>query len=549
MDSWLRHRSRYRQIAHVLARHGFGFLSAELGLRRYVPFARHEWRLEEGGGPEHLREALQELGATFIKFGQLLSTRADLLPPDYIAQLSRLQDDLPPVPVEAVAEVIEQDLGASPGTLFAEFDPRPLAAASTSQVHAARLRSGEDVVVKVRRPGVERLFAVDLQIIQQLTSLAQRRTRVGRDYDLVGLSEEMTATLLPSLDYRNEARNLLRFAGNFVTHSHVHVPCLYSQYSSARVLTMERLHGVKITDHVGLAELGVDRRDLAAASARILWKTLFEDGFFHADPHPGNFFVMPGGRIGVVDYGLVGYLGASTRAELVRLFVAVVGKDASRIADGLLRLGALSRPRERQALVRDLERLIDQYYDVPLGEIPIAHLFADAMKVARRRGVLLPTNLALFATVVAANEGMARALDPDIRLLEVARPYARQLLADTLSPVAVAKRLGGGLADVLEVAPDLPIRLRSVMQELESGGLEIGIRSAELEALGRQINGAANRIAFSILGAALIIGCGVLLLSFPPSTSTLLANILLAIGFLAATTIALWLVLSVLRSR
>jgi ubiquinone biosynthesis protein len=549
VDGWLRHRDRYRQIGHVLARHGFGFLAAEVGLRRYIPFARRAWQVNSDSGPTHLREALQELGATFIKAGQLLSTRADIVPPDYIEELSKLQDALPPLPVETIAGVVECELGRAPADLFAEFEPVPLAAASTSQVHAARLSGGEEVVVKVQRPGVAALFAADLEIIREMAFLAHERTGFGREYDLLGLADEMANALSPSLDYRNEARNIERFRANFAEEANIHLPRVYGEYSSERVLTMERLRGAKITDRAGLSEMGVDRHALAVTSAQVLLKTVFEDGFFHADPHPGNFFVLPGGRLGVMDFGLVGYLGATTREELIRLFIAVVGKDATRAVDALLRLGALNRPRERRALVRDVERLLDVYFDLPLGEIPLSQLFADTMRVARRRGLQLPTNLALLATVVAANEGMGRGLDPGFRMLEVAKPFAKRLLANAYSPAAVTRRIGEGVADALEAAPQLPVRLQTLLRELESGGVEISVRSEQVDRLGQRINAAANRLALSILAAAFIVGLAVLLLIFGSSGWTALVGVLFGVGFLAATALGVWLLLSIMRSE
>lgn len=549
VDGWLRHRDRYTQIGQVLARHGFGFFAAELGLRRYVPFARRAWRVDAVSGPIHLREALQELGATFIKFGQLLSTRADMLPPEYIEELSKLQDALPPLPVATIAGVVECELGRAPADIFAEFDPAPLAAASTSQVHAARLPSGDEVVVKIQRPGVANLFTADLEIIREMAFLSHERTSFGREYDLLGLADEMANALSPSLDYRIEARNIERFRANFADETAIYVPRVYGEFGTSRVLTLERLRGVKITDRAGLAELGIDRHALAITSSRILLKTVFEDGFFHADPHPGNFFVLPGGRLGIMDFGLVGYLGATARDELMRLFIAVVGKDASRVVDALLRLGALNRPRDRRALVRDVERLLDLYFDLPLGEISLGQLFADTMRVARRRGLQLPTNLALLATVVAANEGMGRGLDPEFRMLEVARPFAKHLLANAYSPATVARRLGEGVADALEIAPQLPVRLQSLLRELESGGVEISVRSEQIDHLGQRMNAAANRLALSILAAAFIVGLSVLLLTLGSSGWTAFVAVLFSVGFLAATALGMWLLLSILRSE
>ncbi len=533
----------------MLARHGFGYVVIELGLHRHVPFHRKPWVGEERrGGPEHLRAALQELGATFIKLGQLLSTRGDLLPPDYIEELSKLQDALPPLPAAEIAAVVAAELGSDPADAFAWFDPEPLAAASTSQVHAAKLTTGEEVAVKVQRPGAAALFAVDLDIIHELARIAAGRTRLGREYDVVGIAEEMALTLRPSLNYRTEGRNAERFRASLAQEPAVYIPQVYWEYTTSRVLTLERLNGVKITDLKALELQGIDRHLLAERSARVLLKMVFEVGLFHADPHPGNFFVLPDGRLGVMDFGLVGHVGESTREELSRLLVAVVNKDPARIVDSLIELGALRRPHQRSALVRDLERLLYEYYDLPLGEIRVGQLLSDTMRIARRRGLLLPTNLALLATVLAANEGMGRSLDPDFRLLETAKPYAKHLLAEVYSPRELLQRFSEGMVDAIDVAPRLPGRLRGLLRAIERGSVEFAVRSDQIDRLAHQVSASANRLALSAIVAAFIISLAILLSVYRPPGWSQLAAILLGFGFLAALGLGLWLFISILRS-
>ncbi|MHB1416066.1 MAG: ABC1 kinase family protein [Chloroflexota bacterium] len=543
------HAARYQQIARTLARHGFGYLVTQLGLGRHIPFYRSAFDADKGkAGPEHLRLALQELGATFIKLGQLLSTRGDLLPPEYVDELSKLQDALPPLPVEIIAEVITVELGSPPETLFRSFDPEPVAAASTSQVHAAVLPTGEEVAVKVQRPGVARLFNVDLAIIKDLAGVAAHRTGLGKTYDLVGIADEMANTLRPGLNYRAEGRNAERFRSQFADDPAVYIPAVFWEYTSSRVLTLERLEGCKITDTRKLDEAGVDRHELALRSARVLLKMVFENGLFHADPHPGNFFVMDDGRLGLVDFGLVGYLGEATREELSRLFVAIVNKEPGRMVDSLVELGAMHSPRERPELVRDLERLLVEYYELPLGEIPVGQLLGDAMRVARRRGLALPTNLALLATVIAANEGMGRSLDPDFRLLEVAKPFARHLLTQVYSPWALAQRFGSGLVDAVDVAPQLPGRIQGVLRQIERGDVEVGLRTEQVDHLVHQISASANRLALSAIVAAFIVSIAILLSAYRPAGLTQLSGVLLIMGFVTASALGLWLFIGILRS-
>lgn len=543
-----RHLNRYRQIAQVMGKHGFGFLLSELGLRPRLPFRGRVWQGNEQGGPSHLRHALQELGATFIKLGQLLSTRADLLPPEYIDELTLLQDSLPPVPLETMAQVIEQELGSPPEVIFTTFEPQPLAAASTSQVHAATLADGRRVVVKVQRPGVAELFAVDLDIIRNVAAVASQRTRWGRDYDLVGLAEEMATTLRPSLNYRAEGRNADRFRAVFADDPTVHVPLVYWDYSTTRVLTMERVEGVKVTDHAGLDAFQIDRRALALQSTRVLMKMVFEVGLFHADPHPGNFFVRRDGSLGVMDFGLVGHIGEATREDLSRLLFAIVNRDPDRMVTALAELGVLRRQQQRANLTRDLERLLFEYYDLPLGEISLGHLISDAMRIANRRGLLLPTNMALLATVIAANEGMGRTLDPNFRLLQEARPYARQLFSQYYSPWQLAQRFGQGLIDAVDLTPQMPARLHGILRQVERGNMEVGVRSDQMDRLAHQISASANRLALSAIVAAFIVSLAILLAFYRLPFLNEMAALFLALGFVVASGLGLWLLIWILRS-
>ena len=543
-----RHLARYRQVAQTLGRHGFGFLVAELGLSRRLPFRSASLEGAGPGGPRRLRLALQELGATFIKLGQLLSTRGDLLPPEYIDELSKLQDALPPVPLDSIARVIEAELGAPPEAVFVDFDPTPVAAASTSQVHIARLPEGQEVVVKVQRPGVASLFAEDLDIIHDIASLANSRTRLGRDYDLVGLADEMAVTLRPSLNYRVEGRNADRFRVVFKDEGSVYIPTVYWKYSTSRVLTMERLHGAKITDYAALDAMAIDRLALARQSARVLMRMVFEVGLFHADPHPGNFFIRNDGSLAIMDFGLVGHVGQVTRENLSRLFMAIVNRNSERMVDALTEIGALRHPQERTALIRDIERLLFEYYDLPLGEVPIGQLLADAMRVANRRSLQLPTDLALLTTVVAANEGMGRALTPGFRLLEEVKPYARHLFTEHFGPGKLAERFGAGLIDAVDVAPEMPARLQSVLKQVERGRLEVGVRSDQIDHLAHEVSSSANRLALSAIVAAFVISLAILVAVYHAPGSSQFSFILLVLGFLVASALGLWLVISILRS-
>ncbi len=422
---------RATQLASVLARHGLGYLVEVARLGWVAPFHRgllgHPRRERPYTAAEHVRMALEDLGPTFVKLGQLLSARADVLPPAYQAELARLQDAAPPEPPGTVEAVIEGELGRPVHAVFARFDTEPLAAASIGQAHAALLPDGTEVVVKVRRPAAVAQVEVDLAVLQGAAALAARRLRAVRRLDVVGLVAELARTLRAELDYGVEAANAARFAADLAADPAVHVPAVRREASSRRVITLERIVGVKVSDLAGLDAAGVDRRALAGRIVDVVLAMVFEHGFFHADPHPGNLFVEPDGRLGLVDFGMVGALDAPTRTRLGRVFVATAAGDAPSLADELLGLGTATGPVDRAALTRDLASLLAKVTGVPLGELRLGPLLQAELAIVRRHRLRLPPELALLVKTAAMTEGLAALLDPDFVLVAAFAPYAARL--------------------------------------------------------------------------------------------------------------------------
>lgn len=544
--------SRSRQIADVLARHGLGYLVGILGLERFVPFHRgllgHARRPQPYSRPEHVRMALEELGATFIKLGQILSTRADLLPPEYQAELAKLQDAAPPVPWVVIEETLGMELGRPLGACFAMFHPTPLAAASIGQAHAATLLDGTEVVVKVRRPGVVEQVEEDLAILRNLAAAASRRWEFADHYDLVGLAQEFAQTLRAELDYIREGHSAERFAANFAGDPAVHVPRIFWETTTARVLTLERIRGMKVDDMAALDAAGIDRTALAERAARIVLKMVFEDGFFHADPHPGNFFIEPDGRIGVIDFGMVGTLDARTQEQLTRVVLAVMSADTDQLVDAMLDLGVARGRIDRATLRRDLEQLLAHYTGQALGEIAIGPLLERTLAVVRRHHLQLPPNLALLLKTVIMNEGMGARLDPGFRLATVLAPYAERLIFQQLAPSHLARRLSQASIDVARLGVELPQQLRRILGDLERGGLAVSVRPEDFEPLMRRFEQLANRIVLGILAAAFIAGLAVLLAIYHPPGIEQWAGVLFAIGFVAASVLGVYLAWSILRS-
>ena len=492
-----RHQRR-RQIAAVIARHGLtGLLSLSgLGTGRRPAGGR--------AGPRELRLALAELGPTFVKLGQLASTRADLLGPEYRAELAKLQDAAPPIASAAALAVVDASLHGRQ-TAFASFERQPLAAASIGQAHAATLRDGTEVVVKIRRPGAAELVELDLEILHECAVHAVRRSEVAELLDLVGLVEEFAAQLRSELDYMQEGRNADRFAANFAADPDVQVPRVFWEATTSRVITVERIRGLKVTDLDALAADGIDRHDLAERAMRITAKMVFEDEFFHGDPHPGNFFVEPGGRIGLIDFGLVGVLDDRTRDNLTQVLLGVARNDPTRLTDALLALAATTAAVNRARLRDDVADLLARYAGRPLGDLSLGAALEDFLRVARRHHLRLPSNLALLAKVTAMGEGLATELDPSLRIDQVLAPYVRRTLLSRLSTRALERHVEQLGIDVADLAAGFPGELHRALRVLGDGDLGLHLRADELEPFVARVERAGNRIAGSVLAGALLL--------------------------------------------
>jgi len=545
----VRHLRRYREIARVFLKHGFGFAFDHLGpgwrpLRRALrPRRAAAPLLPAPDLAVHFRQALEELGPTFVKFGQILSTRPDLLPPPYIAELSKLQDTVPPAPWEAIRDVLTQELGRPPEEVFATIDPQPIAAASLAQVHAATLADGEEVVIKVQRPNILATIATDLEILAALAKAAQA-TALGQIYDFVAIADDFAFTLRNELDYRREGRNADRFRANFARESHLYIPRVYWKYTTTRVLVLERIHGIKIDDIPALDAAGYDRHQVALHSARIIIKEVLEDGFFHADPHPGNFVVMPGEVIGAMDFGMVGYLRDRDRLDLIRLYIASVGLDADSIVEQLIRMGAAHAEIDRQGLSRDIERLLTKYYNLPLKDIRAREVVEEIMPIAYRHHLRLPSNLWLLGKTLAMMEGIGLQLDPDFDMFAVSEPFVRRLAWRLVLPRrAWGQELLRQGADWGELIRGLPRTGNRLLEQAERGEL-FQIRLKDAGSIMSRLDRLATRLALSVLVAALIISLALLI---PLTTAGGPLQSPVAIGFIVAAGLGVWLMISILR--
>ncbi len=538
---------RYREIITVFVRHGFGSMLEQMGVDRAlvasVRIFHRDADRERLTPAQHFRLALEELGPTFIKFGQILSTRPDLLPPDFITELSKLQDAAPPISWTEVAAQLTAAWSQPLDELFASIDHTPLAAASLSQVHAAVLPDGSEVVIKVQRPDIQPVIKSDLAILEDLASIAQH-TPMGELYNPVDVVAEFAYTLQNELNYLREGRNADIFRKNFTDEPYLYIPKVYWELTTRQVLVLERLRGVKIDDIAGLEAAGLNRKVVAANAARIIIKEVMQDGFFHADPHPGNFFVLPRDVIGAMDFGMVGHLSEGDRINLIRLYIASVRMNADAIVEQLIRMGAAGARVDRPALKRDITRLLDKYYGLPLKEIRAQDVISDIMPIAWRHHLSLPPDLWLLGKTLAMMEGVGLKLDPDFDIFAVSQPFVDKLAREMWSPWVWGPPMLDQLqawTEVLALAPRAGARL---LYGLETGelplDLNMNVRKPTLETLDR----ALTRLSVSILIAAFILALAFLI---PRASASPIVTALIAVGFLVSAGLGVWFLISVLR--
>lgn len=504
------HRGRYRQVTETLSRHGLAFLVTDSGHRTWPPFHHgllgHQRRAEPYTRPDHLRLALEELGPTFIKIGQILSTRPDLLPAEYLVELARLQDGAPSVSGPTITRILTDELGGDPSRAFVEFDIVPLASASIGQVHAALLADGAEVVVKVRRPDVVETVLEDLEILGDIAARASARWAPLAEYDVVGLVGEFSRTLRAELDYLIEARNAERFAVNFASNTDVHIPRVYWDTTSSRMLTLERVRGVKVPDVDALDAAGIDRRLLAVRATQIVCQMVFVDGFFHADPHPGNLFIEDDGRIALIDFGMVGEIDDDLRGQLASLLVAVSQTDADRMTRAVLGLAEDRMRVDRDALREELDGLLTTYRGRPIGEIPIGPLVTSVLEILRSYRIALPHQLVLLLKMLIMVEGLGIQLDPEFQMGDVLGPYARRLVASEWSATRLAQKYARLFEDAVEFGQELPDLLRRLTAMAERDGPSGSLRPEDLEPAIRRIERAGTQLAVGVVSAAAVSG-------------------------------------------
>jgi len=523
-----RNAKRVGEILAILGRYGLADWLSGLNYEwlqgRLVSFDGE--RLGKLTQEARIRLALTELGTTFIKLGQMLSTRADLVGPLLAQELSQLRSHTPPDPLETVRETIRVELGRPIDEMFVDFDDKPLASASIGQVHKARLRSGENIVIKVQHAGIEQKILGDLDIMGMLAELAQSQVTYLRAYQPVATLREFRRTLLNELDFSSERRNLEEFAENFVKAPHVHFPMVYSELCSRRVLTMEMLVGISGEDVPGMRNAGVDLNEFAQRGANMYLDMIFRDGFYHADPHPGNLMMLPGGVVGVLDCGMVGRIDETMREEIESLLISIINKDAVELTDSVMRMGSVPADLDRDALRTEVGNFVTEFGTRSLRDFNLSGALKQMTDIIRRYHILLPSSLALMLKTLVMLEGTSRQLNPNFSLAELIEPYQVKVFKNKMSLDRIFRKLYRAYRDWDRLIDMLPRDLAEILRRVRSGTFEMRHEHQHLEE-------AINRLVLGILSAAFFLGSSIMLAG-PVEPAPAGISIIGAIGYVVS---------------
>lgn len=547
-----RHVGRMTEVGAVLVKFGFDDLLVRLGLTDLLNDVRKLVGLEKSGHedkarPERVRLAMEELGIVFIKWGQYLSTRDDLVPETYIREFTRLQNAVPPVPLVNIEKALQ---GIIDSGGLVDLNPEPLAAASVAQVHEARLCDGQKVVVKVRRPGLRKKITTDLEIMDYLADLIEKHIPALASARPRAMVAEFSRALLAELDFAREAINIERFGRFYANNPKVKVPKIYRSLCSERVLVMEKVEGIKFDDNQALLKAGYDLKELARFGAEVVFKQIMVFGYFHGDPHPGNLLVQPGPRVALLDFGLIGRLNRVTRATLLDLTLAAARRKPRAVTSALLKLVKLEgeTPPDRERLEVEVDLFLESIIGRPLKELNVGRILNDVINIAAQYQLALPSDLLLLIKALIQVEGLGLKLDPDFDLMAVAHPFISEQYRRRYNPRYWVKRFSHHLADLMDCLERLPSDMKPLYNMLRSGRLKSELTLGGLDELRQTIDRSSYRVSFAVVLASLVIGSSIVIhANIPPRWHEL--PVLGLVGFLAAAVVGFWLLYDFLKNR
>jgi ubiquinone biosynthesis protein len=556
----IRELNRFRHIAEILVRNGLGVLLDQLdlglfmtgNLRRRAEKANQE--LARTSIPERVRHTLEDLGPTYIKLGQLLSGRGDLLPASYIEELTKLLDQAPAFSYEEVVKQVETELGRPPEAIFTAFERTPIAAASIGQVHRATLPNGDRVVVKVQRPNIEKMVRSDLDLLMRQARFLERRIEAARGYNLVENIEELTYTLTNELDYMTEAQNIDRFYQTYGDEPSLRIPRVYWGYTTKRVIVMEEIEGLKLTDLDRVRQEGYDLPAIAEIGTDFYMKQIFEDGFFHADPHPANVMVC-GDQLAILDFGMVAFISQRLREDLGDMLVGVITQNTEQVITVMVRMGVITRTTNLRELERDLNRMLVRYLGLPLQQMDVAQIMREILSISFMHHVRLPADFALLIRTMIILNGLGKDLDPNYQLVPALEPFVRRLVQDKLSIRRIGANALRSFESLNTLVQRFPNRLDDLWDQLDDGDVTVGVSVRDLQMIIRRVDRIANRLAFALIVAALIIGSALILMGGSEIKTLFqipVINVTIPVAqvsFILAGLTGAWLLWSIIRTR
>ncbi|MCD6504998.1 AarF/ABC1/UbiB kinase family protein [Candidatus Poribacteria bacterium] len=552
----IRNLQRLTHILNVFAKHGFGHFIDRIHLSRYSTRGRRWFgfrRYREPRGvralslAERLRMAFEELGATFIKLGQMLSMRSDLLPHEFILELRKLQVDVPPFPSSEVREVIKEELGRPVEEIFAYFEETPFAAASIAQVHRARLSNGKRVVVKVQRPGVDRLIETDLDILFTIARLLERHVAEVSFYEPVSLIEEFARSIRRELDFTSEASSTDLFHRYFENDPRVKIPKVFWDFTTKRVMVLEEIDGIRIDDLEELDRVGADRRKLAANLVDIFFNQIFVNGLFHADPHPGNLLVLEDDVIGMIDFGTVGRIAGDMLKDIKNWFIAILDKDVDLMAKIYLKMGIISEETDITQFKLEVADFLDRYLTRPVERIHLGEIINEIVTSSPRYRMRMPPVLTMLGKTIMLVEGIVRELDPEVDIMEIGRSYIARLMLGQFSPKEWAKGVYSTFSDISEMARTMPFQVNQILSKLNRGTLKVDFEPLGLDRLIYEMDRSSNRLTFGMIIAALIVGSSIMVWS-DTGVKIFGYSAIGIVGYLIAGILGFGLLISILRS-
>ncbi len=546
---------RYREIVDVMIRHGFGYLVDRFGLRPIRslrqrlfgprPLKEQLLILSEA---ERLRLALEELGPTFIKFGQILSTRHDLVPEEFIQELSRLQDRAIPFEYAEAKKVIEKEFGKNIEEIFQSFNPRQIASASIGQVYRATLTGGEEVAVKVMRPGVEEIIETDLAILMSLAKFAEKHIKESKFFNPVGFVDEFSRVIMHEIDYMHEAKNAERFYANFAGSATVKIPKMYWKYTTKHVLTQEYSEGIKISDIAQIEASGLDKKKIVIDLANAYLKMVFEDGFYHADPHPGNILVSREGVIIFLDFGMAGHIDPLLHENLANIMIAIRRNDIDFLIEALAEIGLISDAGSESPVLKiKLEELLNKYYNLTTKFIDPTAFLNDLIDVFAKTRGKIPANIMLLSKTLMTRDEVSRKLDPEHNFAELTEPYVKKMIEERTKASYLMKEAAKTVWDFAHLVKAFPKRANHILTKVEKGTLRFELEHQGLENYIEELDIASNRLSFSMIIAALIVGSS-LIIQTGMSPRIFGVPLLGIFGFLLAGFLGIGLLISILRS-